>query len=52
MILFMMKLKINLRLAYKQLNIGNPLDERNHVGPLIDKDAVNMYLNALKKLKR
>ena len=33
--------------AYKQLRIGNPLDEKNHVGPLIDKDAVKMYQNAL-----
>lgn len=33
--------------AYKQLRIGNPLDENNHVGPLIDKDAVKMYENAL-----
>lgn len=33
--------------AYGQLRIGNPLDENNHVGPLIDKDAVNMYQNAL-----
>src|SRR5688500_11355958 len=30
--------------AYYQLRIGNPLDENNHVGPLIDKDAVNLYL--------
>ncbi|RPD96535.1 aldehyde dehydrogenase family protein [Aureibaculum marinum] len=36
--------------AYKQLRIGNPLDESNHVGPLIDKDAVKMYKNALKKV--
>jgi aldehyde dehydrogenase (NAD+) len=36
--------------AYKQLRIGNPLDEKNHVGPLIDKDAVKMYENALKKV--
>ena len=36
--------------AYKQLRIGNPLDENNHVGPLIDKDAVNMYVNALEKV--
>ena len=35
--------------AYKQLKIGNPLDENNHVGPLIDKDAVEMYLSALKE---
>jgi len=33
--------------AYKQLTIGNPLDESNHIGPLIDQDAVNMYLGAL-----
>lgn len=36
--------------AYKQLRIGNPLDENNHVGPLIDTDAVNMYKNALHKV--
>jgi aldehyde dehydrogenase (NAD+) len=33
--------------AYKQLRIGNPLDQNNHVGPLIDKDAVQNYLNAI-----
>src|SRR5690554_5470212 len=36
--------------AYKQLRIGNPLDENNHVGPLIDKDAVKNYQHALKKV--
>jgi aldehyde dehydrogenase (NAD+) len=36
--------------AYKQLRIGNPLNEHNHVGPLIDKDAVKMYENALQKV--
>ncbi len=36
--------------AYGQLKIGNPLDERNHVGPLIDKDAVAMYKNALEQV--
>lgn len=36
--------------AYGQLRIGNPLDEKNHVGPLIDKDAVKMYNQALKKV--
>jgi len=36
--------------AYKQLRIGNPLDENNHVGPLIDTDAVQMYTQALKKV--
>ena len=29
--------------AYAQLKIGNPLDEQNHVGPLIDQDAVRLY---------
>lgn len=33
--------------AYGQLKIGNPLDESNHVGPLIDTDAVKMYEDAL-----
>ncbi|MEX0275807.1 MAG: aldehyde dehydrogenase family protein [Flavobacteriaceae bacterium] len=36
--------------AYQQLRIGNPLDEGNHVGPLIDADAVAMYQNALEKV--
>lgn len=36
--------------AYKQLRIGNPLDENNHVGPLIDKDAVAMYEKALEQV--
>lgn len=38
--------------AYKQVKIGNPLDENNHMGPLIDKDAVNNYLNAIEKAKK
>ncbi|MBP7478727.1 MAG: aldehyde dehydrogenase family protein, partial [Chitinophagales bacterium] len=38
------------REAYGQLKIGNPLDEANHVGPLIDKDAVELYELALKKV--
>ncbi|MEM7485898.1 MAG: aldehyde dehydrogenase family protein [Bacteroidota bacterium] len=37
--------------AYKQLRIGNPLDENNHVGPLIDIEAVKMYNSALEKAK-
>ncbi len=36
--------------AYNQLRIGNPLDENNHVGPLIDTDAVKNYQEALKKV--
>ena len=38
--------------AYEQLRIGNPLDESNHIGPLIDSDAVNMYLDAIEKVKK
>jgi aldehyde dehydrogenase (NAD+) len=45
------KVKDALVAAYGQLKIGNPLDEKNHVGPLIDQDAVNMYLSALEKVK-
>ncbi|KQB43264.1 Aldehyde dehydrogenase B [Flavobacterium daejeonense] len=35
--------------AYQQLRIGNPLDENNHVGPLIDADAVEKYNKALER---
>jgi len=42
----------NLISAYAQLKIGNPLDEKNHVGPLIDKDAVKTYLSAIKAAKK
>jgi len=35
--------------AYGQLKIGDPLDQSNHVGPLIDLDAVSMYTSAIKK---
>ncbi len=37
--------------AYKQLKIGNPLNEKNHVGPLIDTDAVKAYADAIEKCK-
>jgi len=36
-----------LKKAYKQLRIGDPLDVNNHIGPLIDKEAVSQYLNAI-----
>jgi aldehyde dehydrogenase (NAD+) len=44
------KVKNALVEAYAQLRIGNPLDENNHVGPLIDKEAVSMYKDALKRV--
>lgn len=42
------KFKDKLIAAYKQLKIGNPLIENNHVGPLIDKVAVNAFKEAIK----
>ena len=41
------KVKDKLSTVYSQLRIGDPLDENNHVGPLIDKDAVNSYQQAI-----
>jgi aldehyde dehydrogenase (NAD+) len=37
--------------AYGQIRIGNPLDENNHMGPLIDHDAVKLYLDAIEKCR-
>ena len=37
--------------AYAQLRIGDPLDQQNHVGPLIDTDAVKSYLDSIEKCK-
>ncbi len=45
------EVKAKLVKAYGQLKIGDPLDASNHVGPLIDQDAVRMYEAALKKIK-
>ena len=46
------KIKNYLVMAYQQLRIGDPLDENNHVGPLIDKDAVSMYEKAIEACKK
>jgi len=45
------ELKEKLHHAYGQLKIGDPLDEANHVGPIIDHDAVNNYLHAIEEAK-
>jgi aldehyde dehydrogenase (NAD+) len=45
------KVKEQLAGAYAQLKIGDPLDSANHVGPLIDKDAVKMYLKAIERVE-
>ena len=44
------EVKSRLKKAYGQLSIGNPLDQTNHVGPLIDQLAVKAYRNALRKI--
>ena len=41
-----------LKAAYGQLRIGNPLDAANHVGPLIDTQAVQQYLHAIETCKQ
>jgi len=46
------QVKEKLANAYGQLRVGNPLDENNHIGPLIDKAAVAMYFNAIEKVKQ
>ncbi|MBP9186659.1 MAG: aldehyde dehydrogenase family protein [Bacteroidia bacterium] len=46
------KFKDTIVKAYAQLTIGDPLNPKNLVGPLIDKDAVNAYLNAIEKAKQ
>lgn len=43
--------KAKLIKAYGQLRIGNPLDQHNHVGPLIDAAAADMYVKAIEKGK-
>ena len=45
------KVKDSLAQAYKQIRIGDPLDENNHVGPLIDVDAVKQYEGAIQAVK-
>lgn len=46
------KVKESLLNAYKSLKIGDPLDQKNHMGPLIDKNAVNDFNNALVRVKK
>lgn len=46
------KVKEKLVNAYGQLSIGDPLNEKNHVGPLIDKAAVQLYLQSIEQCKK
>ena len=45
------KLTEKLKHAYSQIRIGDPLDKKTLMGPLIDKGAVDNYLAALEKVK-
>ncbi|SMG34111.1 L-piperidine-6-carboxylate dehydrogenase [Sphingobacterium psychroaquaticum] len=45
------QVKKSLTDAYKQIKIGDPLNTKNHMGPLIDTDAVQNYLVAIDKIK-
>ena len=38
--------------AYGQIKIGDPLDSKNHMGPLIDNEAVKMYLHSIEACKK
>ena len=46
------QVKTALATAYPQLRIGDPLNAHNHVGPLIDKQAVENYLQAISEVKK
>ncbi len=45
------ELTTTLKGAYKQIKIGSPLNENNHMGPLIDTNAVKEYLKAIVNAK-
>lgn len=46
------EVKSRLVQAYSHLKIGNPLDPSNHVGPLIDRKAVKLYEDALRRVRK
>jgi aldehyde dehydrogenase (NAD+) len=45
------KVRYKLLAAYKTLGIGNPLDKKTVMGPLIDKNAVDMVQHSIQRLK-
>jgi L-aminoadipate-semialdehyde dehydrogenase len=46
------KVKRQLIKAYKSVQVGNPLSATNHMGPLIDREAVQTFVNAVKFIRR
>src|SRR5216110_3547143 len=45
------KVRRKLLSAYKSLAIGNPLDDKTVMGPLIDKNAVDLVQHSIQRLK-
>src|SRR5213076_3406961 len=45
------KVRDKLLSAYKSLPIGNPLDRKTVMGPMIDKNAVDMVQESIQRLK-
>src|SRR5229473_5302018 len=45
------KVRHKLLAAYKSLAIGNPLDRKTVMGPLIDKNAVDLVQHSIQRLK-
>jgi aldehyde dehydrogenase (NAD+) len=45
------KVRHKLLAAYKSLPIGNPLDKKTVMGPLIDKSAVDLVQHSIQRLK-
>jgi len=45
------KVRKKLLAAYKTVPIGNPLDKKTLMGPLIDKNAVDMVQHSIQRLK-
>ncbi|MDQ5920782.1 MAG: aldehyde dehydrogenase [Pseudomonadota bacterium] len=41
-----------LKNAYSQIKIGDPVDANNHMGPLIDQDAVDLFKHAINEVKK
>jgi aldehyde dehydrogenase (NAD+) len=46
------KVRKKLLVAYKSLPIGNPLDQKTLMGPLIDRGAVDAVLQSIEKVKK
>ena len=41
-----------LKNAYQQIKIGDPTNSQNHMGPLIDMDAVGLFESAIAEVKK